>query len=94
MPLFLVRFEHEDENVTCCLVRASFEGQAYQKVEKWLSQDCLKISADLYMDLEDHDMLKLEGISEIDSVNDLEKYLPLIDGYWPNIESVISRENS
>jgi hypothetical protein len=60
--------------------RAGFAGHAHEKVDKWLSQDCRKIDTDVYIDLEDKDTLRIEGISEIDSVDDLERCLPLIDG--------------
>ncbi len=94
MSLYLVRFQHQDENVTCCLVRACGREQAFAQVDKWLSQDCRKIDTDLYMDLEDKYLLRIEGISEIDKVDDLEKYLPLINRYWPQEESLISTRNN
>jgi hypothetical protein len=94
MPLYLVRFEHEDENVTCCLVRARFERQAHDKVDKWLSRDCIRIGTNSYLDLEDNDTLRIEGISEIERVDDLEKCLPLIDGFLPNGEGVVSGRNN
>ncbi len=94
MPLYLVQFEHEDEKVTCCLVRAFYQEEAYQKVEKWLSQDCLNFSANLYLDLENNDTLRIAGISEISSAADLEKCLPLIDEFSPNGESTIYHRNN
>ncbi len=94
MSLYLVRFQHQDENVTCCLVRACCKEKAYSQVDKWLSQDCRKIDTDLYMDLEDKYLLRIEGISEIDKIDDLEKYLPLINRYSPQEDGLISSRHN
>jgi hypothetical protein len=77
--LFLVSLEHEDDYITTYLVHATDMNEAEGKVDAWLSEEFSEREGDWYVYPENDDKLRIENISVISNLDDLEQLLPLIE---------------
>ena len=77
--LFLVSLEHEDDYITTYLVRATDMNEAEVKVDTWLSEEFTEREGDWYEYPENDDKQRIENISAISSLDDLEQLLPFIE---------------
>ncbi len=77
--LFLVSLEHEDDYITTYLVYATDINEAEGKVDTWLSEEFTEREDDWYIYPANDDKLRIENISAISSLDDLEQLLPFIE---------------